>query len=57
MQNANHRTRHAYRLSYSLEVGSSFDPDLEDVDAWESELRGTSLFALHCIYIELTPIS
>ncbi|KAI6038346.1 hypothetical protein EDC04DRAFT_1991416 [Pisolithus marmoratus] len=39
VQNANHRSRHAYRLSYSLEVGSSFDPDLEDVSAWESELR------------------
>lgn len=39
VQSANHRSRHAYRLSYSLEVGSSFDPDLEDVSAWESELR------------------
>ncbi|KAG6329182.1 hypothetical protein ID866_9908 [Astraeus odoratus] len=39
MQSTNHRAQHAYRLSYSLEVGSSFDPDLEDVSAWESELR------------------
>ncbi|KAL4068447.1 hypothetical protein V8B97DRAFT_825072 [Scleroderma yunnanense] len=39
MQSTTHRTRHAYRLSYSLEVGSSFDPDLEDVNAWESELK------------------
>lgn len=39
MQSANHRTKHAYRLSYSLEVGSSFDPDLEDVSTWESELK------------------
>lgn len=39
VQSANHRSRHAYRLSYSLEVGSSFDPDLEDLSAWESELR------------------
>ena len=42
MQSANHRTKHAYRLSYSLEVGSSFDPDLEDASTWESELKGTS---------------
>ncbi|KAI6145747.1 hypothetical protein EDD17DRAFT_129031 [Pisolithus thermaeus] len=39
VQSANHHSRHTYRLSYSLEVGSSFDPDLEDVSAWESELR------------------
>ncbi|KAI6138436.1 hypothetical protein EDD17DRAFT_394500 [Pisolithus thermaeus] len=39
VQSANHRSEHAYRLSYSLEVGSSFDPDLEDVSAWENELK------------------
>lgn len=39
VESANHRARHAFRLSYSLEVGSSFDPDLEDVSVWESELR------------------
>ncbi|KIM65113.1 hypothetical protein SCLCIDRAFT_563122 [Scleroderma citrinum Foug A] len=33
------RTKHAHRLSFSLEVGSSFDSDLEDVSAWESEPR------------------
>ncbi|KAI5997286.1 hypothetical protein F5J12DRAFT_906995 [Pisolithus orientalis] len=46
VESANHRARHAFRLSYSLEVGSSFDPDLEDVSVWESELRG-SVHAQH----------
>ncbi|KAH7882495.1 hypothetical protein F5I97DRAFT_1931698 [Phlebopus sp. FC_14] len=39
IQSANHKKRHAFRLSYSLEVGSSFDPDLEDATTWEIELR------------------
>ncbi|PPQ69843.1 hypothetical protein CVT24_003182 [Panaeolus cyanescens] len=30
--------QHAYSVSYYDEVGSSFDPDLEDVGEWESEL-------------------
>ncbi|KAF9220806.1 hypothetical protein BS17DRAFT_786605 [Gyrodon lividus] len=42
MQSANHKKQHAYRVSYSLEVGSSFDPDLEDASTWESELREPS---------------
>ncbi|KAF8841094.1 hypothetical protein BDN67DRAFT_989950 [Paxillus ammoniavirescens] len=40
MQSANHKKQYAYRVSYSLEVGSSFDPELEDASVWESELRG-----------------
>ncbi|EGO29111.1 hypothetical protein SERLADRAFT_456449 [Serpula lacrymans var. lacrymans S7.9] len=39
MSNANHKRRHSYRLSYSHDVGSSFDPDMEDVSHWEDELR------------------
>ncbi|KAH7924938.1 hypothetical protein BV22DRAFT_1034633 [Leucogyrophana mollusca] len=39
VSNAKHKIRHSYRLSYSNEVGSSFDPDMEDVSGWESELR------------------
>ncbi|KIK90592.1 hypothetical protein PAXRUDRAFT_831567 [Paxillus rubicundulus Ve08.2h10] len=39
VQSANHKKQYAYRVSYSLEVGSSFDPDLEDASVWESELR------------------
>lgn len=40
MQSANHKKNHSYRVSYALEVGSSFDPDMEDPSAWESELHG-----------------
>ncbi|OAX39943.1 hypothetical protein K503DRAFT_738519 [Rhizopogon vinicolor AM-OR11-026] len=38
--NAAHKKNHSYRLSYSQDVGSSFDPDMEDVSLWESELQG-----------------
>ncbi|KAG2140695.1 hypothetical protein DEU56DRAFT_798284 [Suillus clintonianus] len=37
--NAAHKKTHEYRLSYSYDVGSSFDPDMEDVNRWESELQ------------------
>jgi len=40
--NAAHKKDHAYRLSYSHDVGSSFDPDMEDVSRWESELQETT---------------
>ena len=40
MRSAKHKKTHSYRVSYALEVGSSFDPDMEDASAWESELRG-----------------
>ncbi|KAH9942822.1 hypothetical protein B0H21DRAFT_749561 [Amylocystis lapponica] len=33
------KRQHNYRLSYSHDVGSSFDPDMEDVDEWEMDLR------------------
>ncbi|KAJ8516714.1 hypothetical protein ONZ45_g6007 [Pleurotus djamor] len=39
MNHANRKSVHAYRLSYAEDVGSSFDPDMEDVEAWERELR------------------
>ena len=42
MQNVKRKTYHSYRLSYAHEVGSSFDPDMEDVGGWEHELRGTT---------------
>jgi hypothetical protein len=32
-----------YRLSYAQEVGSSFDPDIEDASSWEQELTGQCL--------------
>jgi hypothetical protein len=40
MANASSKERHSYRVSYVHEVGSSFDPDLEDVTEWELELKG-----------------
>jgi len=39
MQSTNHKKKHSYRVSYALEVGSSFDPDMEDPSSWESELQ------------------
>lgn len=40
MAQSNRKMDHSYRLSYALEVGSSFDPDIEDVAEWENELSG-----------------
>jgi len=39
MSNASRKHKHSYRLSYAHEVGSSFDPDIEDVSRWEDELQ------------------
>ncbi|KAJ3729543.1 hypothetical protein C8R42DRAFT_706524 [Lentinula raphanica] len=39
VMNQAHQQRHAYLRSYYAEVGSSFDPDLEDVTTWERELQ------------------
>ena len=44
MANATRKERHSYKLSYAQEVGSSIDPDLEDVARWEQELAGVYLF-------------
>ena len=44
MANATRKERHSYKLSYAQEVGSSIDPDLEDVARWEQELAGAYLF-------------
>ena len=49
MANASRKEQHAYRVSYAHEVGSSFDPDLDDINSWEQELTGehpTSMFLL-----------
>ncbi|KAJ3863318.1 hypothetical protein EV359DRAFT_73668 [Lentinula novae-zelandiae] len=39
MINQSHKQRHAYLRSYYSEVGSSFDPDMEDATEWEHELH------------------
>ncbi|KAG6853188.1 hypothetical protein C0991_006219 [Blastosporella zonata] len=41
MSNANRKARRSYQISYAHEVGSSFDPDLENADEWEHELAGS----------------
>ncbi|RDB27481.1 hypothetical protein Hypma_003860 [Hypsizygus marmoreus] len=38
MENANRKEKHSYRVSYAHDVGSSFDPDMDNVDEWEDEL-------------------
>ncbi|KIM65116.1 hypothetical protein SCLCIDRAFT_22915 [Scleroderma citrinum Foug A] len=43
---ANHQTKYAHWLSNSLEVGSSFAPDLEDASARESEPGASSPHSL-----------
>ena len=40
MASAKHKQQHNFRLSYQLEVGSSVDPDMEDISHWEQELEG-----------------
>jgi hypothetical protein len=40
MDNTSRKRKHSYRLSYACEVGSSLDPDMEDIGQWEDELRG-----------------
>ena len=40
MASARHKQQHTFRLSYQLEVGSSIDPDMEDISRWEHELQG-----------------
>jgi len=41
MKSAQHRQRHSYRLSFQNEVGSSLDPNIEDIAEWERKLQGT----------------
>lgn len=38
MANAYQKDRHSFKISYAHEVGSSFDPDMENVEEWEHEL-------------------
>ena len=45
MTNENRRRDYAYRLSYELDVGSSIDPDMEDIAALEEELLNPSISA------------
>ncbi|KAH7878201.1 uncharacterized protein C8R40DRAFT_1222017 [Lentinula edodes] len=55
MINQSHKQRHAYLRSYYSEVGSSFDPDMEDAAEWEHELHG--MFSLLILFTILDVIS
>ncbi|KAI0336868.1 hypothetical protein GY45DRAFT_1315557 [Cubamyces sp. BRFM 1775] len=39
VESAKRKQRHAYRMSYTYDVGSSFDPDIEDIKSWEDDLQ------------------
>lgn len=51
MESSFRKSQHSYRVSYALEVGSSFDPDLEDVAKWEEELHGTVISSTDCALV------
>lgn len=40
MDQMDRKIGHIYQLSYAQEVGSSFDPDMEDIEEWERETLG-----------------
>jgi hypothetical protein len=40
MDSAKHKQRYSYRLSFQYDVGSSIDPDMDDVAEWERNLQG-----------------
>ncbi|SJL04834.1 uncharacterized protein ARMOST_08205 [Armillaria ostoyae] len=54
VEHATRRTQHAYKLSYADEVGSSLDPDMEDLGAWKAELQEPEAQSLPR-WDELTP--
>jgi len=39
MDQMDRKLEHGYRLSYAREVGSSFDPDMEDMEDWIHEFQ------------------
>lgn len=51
MTSIRHKEKHSYRLSYQQEVGSSFDPDMEDMDEWERFLKGLIPSSCSCWFI------
>jgi hypothetical protein len=50
VQNTERIRKHSYRLSYNFEVGSSIDPNMEDVPGWEAELQGTYTVTPQILY-------
>lgn len=51
----NRKEQHAYRQSYAREVGSSFDPDMEDVTRWEEEFTAAPAVSSREIFLQGTP--
>ncbi|KAF9525440.1 hypothetical protein CPB83DRAFT_897039 [Crepidotus variabilis] len=51
--NAERKEKHAYRLSYAREVGSSFDPDLEEVDRLEQEFTAPDTMRSRSVSVPL----
>lgn len=45
VREAERKRDYSYRVSFQQDVGSSFDPALEDPAEWEHDLRGTSSFS------------
>jgi len=43
IDSAKHKHRYSYRLSFQNDVGSSIDPDMDDVAEWERNLQDGSL--------------
>ncbi|KAJ3558889.1 hypothetical protein NM688_g665 [Phlebia brevispora] len=39
MASVEHKRKHSYRVSYSHDVGSSYDPSIEEEIEWENELK------------------
>lgn len=54
MASARHKQQHNFHLSYQLEVGSSIDPDMEDISRWERELQG--LASITPLVVKLLPL-
>ncbi|KAF8970069.1 hypothetical protein BDZ97DRAFT_1652738 [Flammula alnicola] len=47
MANTNRKQSYSFKVSYAQEVGSSFDPDIEDVNSWEQELAASNFADYH----------
>ncbi len=54
---ARHKQRHSYRLSFQEEVGSSFDPDMDDIAHLERTLQGAVARDCPSFFSSLTHVS
>lgn len=49
MSSTKRKRLHQFRVSYAQDVGSSFDPDLDNITEWENDLRGS--YPLLWVYV------